>query len=450
MFQDIVYRAIPSDPDAPAPISTAAKASSSGDGIGLLQSLLSSINSKAAPRRALFSLPFEIGPGLKISVKGYIIVKRQEPARTCYVWLNGERPQIAVGSSTQIAEDTARTVEKAEIRKAYKFGGETVSFSKEEMSAIRHFGDPVIRIIGFKPQDLLPVWANIRPPIFMYPSEADYIGSTRVFSALQQKLLKDHKMGVAWFIPRRNAAPTIAAIVPGLDRYSDDGDQETPPGLWIIPLPFADDIRQNPETTLVRSPDSLVDLMRTVVQQLQLPKAIYDPKRYPNPSLQWHYRVLQALALEEDFPDKPEDKTIPKYRQIDKVRSKDPGCDLMSHAYGYAACPSNLNTTSRIANSKSQRAGHYVIEWGQELEQQYQAWQAEHGHKKLKSATAFKRSADSADNAPAKKVKTASGSSAEAVDDESMRRHFIAGTLSKVSIHAARTARGCGSSGTRG
>jgi hypothetical protein len=36
-------------------------------------------------------------------------------------------------------------------------------------------------------------------------------------------------------------------------------------------------------------------------------------------ALQWHYRILQALALDEDLPDKPEDKTIPKYRQIDKV-----------------------------------------------------------------------------------------------------------------------------------
>lgn len=34
--------------------------------------------------------------------------------------------------------------------------------------------------------------------------------------------------------------------------------------------------------------------------------------------MQWHYRILQALALDEDIPAKPEDKTIPKYRQIDK------------------------------------------------------------------------------------------------------------------------------------
>ncbi len=262
---------------------SAAKTASSGDGISLLQSLLSSINSKAAPRRALISLPFEIGPGLKVSVKGYIILKRQEPVRSCYIWLGGEKPQIAVGSSTQIADDTARTVEKAEIRKAFKFGGETVSFTKDELSKIRNFGDPVIRIVGFKPVSMLPVWANVRPPIFVYPSEEDFVGSTRVFSALHQKLLKEQKMAVAWFIARRNASPVLAAIIAGAEKLADEGDQTMPPGLWIIPLPFADDIRQNPETTLVRAPDGLIDKMTQVVQQLQLPKAQYEPRKYPNP-----------------------------------------------------------------------------------------------------------------------------------------------------------------------
>ena len=188
-----------------------------------------------------------------------------------------------MGSSTKIADDTARTVEKAEIRKAFKFGGETVSFSKEELVKIRSFGDPVIRIIGFKPISMLPVWANVKTATFIYPSEEDFVGSIRVFSALQQKLLNDQKMAVAWFLARRNASPVLAAIFPGEERVGDDGEQKMPPGLWVVPLPFADDIRQNPETPLVPAPDAVVDKMRKVIQQLQLPKAQYDPSKYPNP-----------------------------------------------------------------------------------------------------------------------------------------------------------------------
>lgn len=265
--------------------SSTTKLAKSGDGISLLKQLLSSINSKATPRRALFSLPLEIGPGLRIGVKGFILVKRQEHVKQCYVWVGGEKVQIASSSTSHLADDTARVVEKGELRKAYKFGGDTITFTPEEFTQIRQcFGEPVIRIIGFKPLDMLPIWANVDKATFIYPSEVDFVGSTRVFSALQQKLIRSKKMALAWFIARRNAAPVVTAILPGEERYDENGEQTMPPGLWLIKLPFADDIRQAPEQgESLKTTEELTDIMRKVVEQLQLPKGIYDPSRYPNP-----------------------------------------------------------------------------------------------------------------------------------------------------------------------
>lgn len=311
------------DPEAPLPMRKPDEPLQPKDGLTLLNSLLSSINSKAMPRRTLIAnLPLEFSPSFKITVKAYVVFKRQVPTRSCYIWLDGETPQIAVGSTTQMADDTARTVEKVEIRKAFKFGGETVTFTPEELAAVKNFGDPVIRILGFKPLSALPLWANLKVATFIYPSEDEYIGSTRTFSALQQTLLRHQKMGLVWYIARKNAAPVLAALVPGAEELNDNGEQLMPPGLWLIPVPFADDIRQNPEINhLVRAPDPLVDKMRVIMEQLQLPGGMYDPQKYPNPALQWHYRILQALALEEELPEQPEDKTIPRYRPIDKVCS---------------------------------------------------------------------------------------------------------------------------------
>ena len=271
-------------------------------------------------KRAIFSnLPFEIGPGFKISVKGYNILQKQAPARSSFIYLDGEKAQIAIGETTTMAEDTARTVDKVEIKKAYKFGGGTVLFTPEEQKELRNFGPPVLRIVGFKPQSMLPDWASVHKSTFIFPSEEDYVGSTRVFAALWQKLLKDKKMGVAWYISRKNASPQLVAILPSDEKLDDfTGGQVIPQGLWLYPLPFADDIRPTPECPKpIVAPDNLVDEMRKVIQQLQLPKAMYDPGKYPNPSLQWHYKILQAIALEEELPNTPEDKTIPRYRQIE-------------------------------------------------------------------------------------------------------------------------------------
>jgi ATP-dependent DNA helicase 2 subunit 1 len=56
--------------------------------------------------------------------------------------------------------------------------------------------------------------------------------------------------------------------------------------------------------------------MANVVRSVTL-KA-FDPARYPNPALQWHYKILQAIALDEELPEQPEDKTVPKYSTIHK------------------------------------------------------------------------------------------------------------------------------------
>ena len=405
-YDDLVYPTSPSDPDAPITVSSTTKIAKSGEGISLLKQLVSSINSKATPRRALFTLPLELSPDLRIGVKGYILVKRQEHVKSCYVWVGGEKPQIVTSSTSHMADDTARVVEKTEMRKAYKFGGDAITFTPEEITKIRQcFGDPVIRIIGFKPMSCLPMWANTNKATFIYPSEADYIGSTRVFSALQQKLIKSKKMGLVWLIARRNASPTLCALVPSEEKANDDGDQSMPPGLWLIPLPYADDIRQFPEPaeSPLKTTDALTDKMRIIIEQLQLPKGVYEPSKYPNPDLQWFYRILQALALEEELPDQPDDKTIPRFKQIDK------------------------------------RCGQYIEEYGKEFEEAFAQQQKATLTHRGKVAPAKKRTgAVDPDDKPAKRVKKEPDVKEEGNGDSMTDSHMVnlnaKGQISKLTV----------------
>ncbi|KAK3192487.1 ATP-dependent DNA helicase II subunit 1 [Lecanicillium sp. MT-2017a] len=388
-YDDILYR----DPVIEAN-SPEVAVSKSGDGLSLLNSLISNVNSKQTPKRALFSnLPFEIAPGLRISVKGYNILHRQTPARTCYIWLDGEKPQIAAGETTRIAEDSTRTVEKGEIKKAYKFGGEYVYFSPEEQKKLKDFGSPIVRIIGFKPRSMIPVWGSVKKSTFIYPSEEDYVGSTRVFTALWQKLLKDEKVAIAWCIVRSNANPMLAAIMPSRSQSDEEsGTPFLPAGLWIYPLPFADDLREmKPTGQLAQSSDELKTQMRTIVQQLQLPKAMYNPTKYPNPSLQWHYKILQALALEEEVPETAEDATAPKYKAISK------------------------------------RAGGYLEEWSETLSNEA---------KSATQARALKREAEDDDaGRPAKRGRTAADApTGSAMTAAQLRAAIDNGSITKMTV----------------
>ncbi|KAJ9495680.1 ATP-dependent DNA helicase II subunit 1 [Exophiala xenobiotica] len=414
-YDDIIYKASPSDPDAiaynpSAIIDTDGSKLSAGsnDGISLLQSLLSNIASKVSPKRALFSsVPLELGPGLEISVKGYLLYKHQKPARSSYIYLGSERPQIVTGRTTQVTDNT-QPVEKAEIRKAYTFGGEQITFTVQEAQELRNFGKPVIKVIGFKPMSRLPLWANLKNSTFLYPSEEHIVGSTRVYSALHRKLSKDKLFGLTWFVPRKNATPVMAAMIPTLSAEGTDGKSNAagvsstgaPQGLHLIPLPFADDIRSNPPTTRqepLHAPDELVDAMRPIIltEQLNLPKGIYDPSKYPNPSLQWHYRILQTLALDDEIPDKPEDKTVPKYRQIDK------------------------------------RVGNEAVEWGKTLEKAFKEFHIENPDSISTGSKRYANGQSSSAHASTKKVKTEGG---DGITEEEVRNLWQKGKLSSLTV----------------
>lgn len=415
-YDDIIYRSSPVDPDAPAYHPSTVTApdpelkTGSVDGISLLNSLLSSIASKSTPRRTLFSsVPLELAPDFRISVKGYLLYKRQEPVRSCYVYLGADRPQIARGSTTQIEDGSSKVVDKFEIRKTYTFGGEQISFLPEEIKALRNFGEPIIRLVGFKPLEMLPMWANIKQSTFLYPSDDDFVGSTRVFSALYKKLTRSRLMGLTWFVARRNASPVIAALIPTLASNPDltqsqDSRSPTkcPQGLHLVPLPFADDIRQNPpmvQEVPLRASDSLIDAMRPIIGQLTLQKGIYDAERYPNPALQWHYRILQALALDEDLPERPEDKTVPKYRQIAK------------------------------------RVGGAISNWSQELERGYKEYRLHHSDAANTIPAKRAKPTGNGDPTVTKKIKT------EAVavpDDHEVKTRWEKGHLSKMTVQQLR------------
>jgi ATP-dependent DNA helicase 2 subunit 1 len=67
-------------------------------------------------------------------------------------------------------------------------------------------------------------------------------------------------------------------------------------------------------TILIVANPELIKKMREIIGQVSL--KTFNPDKYPNPGLQWHFRILQAIALDEELPELPEDKTIPNYRKV--------------------------------------------------------------------------------------------------------------------------------------
>ncbi|KAF9090607.1 X-ray repair cross-complementing protein 6 [Mortierella sp. AM989] len=278
-----------------------------------LSELLQRVQRKEVKKRALFNIPFKLAPGLEFGVKGFNLVMTQKKGNHRNVYTLGEAVREVQTVTTWLCADTTQYLMPADLKFYWEFGGAKVVFTKEEVAAMKTFGPPGLALIGFKPKSMIQMNHNITHSIFLYPDEKSYEGSTRAFSSLLRAMAEDDRVAICSFTQRKNYSTRLVALIPQLEITNENG-QEQPPGFQLIPLPWADDIRPLPIQTEYNPPSELIDAAKAIITKLNMKKG-FRPDNYENPSLQKHYKVLQATALNQPDTD-IDDKTLPKTEQM--------------------------------------------------------------------------------------------------------------------------------------
>ncbi|KAF8979016.1 X-ray repair cross-complementing protein 6 [Entomortierella lignicola] len=287
--------------------------SSEGDSSSKLSELLQRVQRKEVKKRAAFNIPFKLAPGLEIGVKGFNLILSQKKSNHRNVYTLGETVREVQTVTSWICADTTQYLLAADLRYYWEFGGTKVVFTKEEIAAMKTFGPPGLALIGFKPKSEIKMSYNVNHAMFLYPDERSYEGSTRAFSALLKAMDEAGKAAICSFTQRKNYSTRLVALVPQLEIVGTSG-QEQPPGFQLIPLPWADDLRPLPIQTEYNPPSELIDSAKAIITKLNMKKG-FRPENYENPSLQKHFKVLQATALNQRDMD-IDDKTLPKTEQM--------------------------------------------------------------------------------------------------------------------------------------
>ncbi|KAH8094504.1 SPOC like C-terminal domain-containing protein [Cristinia sonorae] len=301
-----------------------------------IDDLLAQMRFHEVPKRALFSVPFELSTEFVIGVKGYGLVTEQKKGSYRYFVDLGDRMEVVESRTAYVDNIEEGDVDKNTI----VFGmalGETVGgedadtsndlsgtartvpvnsrvfFTNDEIKSFRTMGlEPRIKLLGFKDKDDLKFEDNVKHSYFIYPDEMVYSGSKRTFSALIKSMVKKEKIGIALALLRRNSSPVFCALLPQEERAEEGGWNE-PAGIHIIPLPYADDIRAAPIQEGFRASDKLKDATRKWIDKLTVKNGSYPPDSYPNPALAYHNAQLEASAFRTEFdPEEFEDLTLPK------------------------------------------------------------------------------------------------------------------------------------------
>ena len=188
-----------------------------------------------------------------------------------------------------------------------------------------------MRLMGFKPKSYLKVYHNLKHSYFVYPDEKKVTGSSQCTDALIKEMIKAEKVAIVKFVPRENSAVRFCALVAQEEQIDPKDGFQTPAGFQLIPLPFADDLRDNKSifeaAGITQKDQGIMDTLskeeknsaKLLVKNLNIE---FDSRNFENPSIQKFFTGLQALALNEDQPEEFEDLLEPDYeglKKFDKV-----------------------------------------------------------------------------------------------------------------------------------
>ncbi|RKO88124.1 SPOC like C-terminal domain-containing protein [Blyttiomyces helicus] len=324
------------------------------------QEIFEGVMSKEAKKRTAFRVPFILSDGLVIGVKGYnIYIDQAKPKHHFLLSSTNEEVKPVMNlicqfvgatdrhkfenlhSSQYHVQATAAPLLPTDLSNRWDFGGKKVIFSKNEAAEMKHFGEPGLTLLGFKDKSVIDIDSlaetpNVKHSSFLYPSEVDYPGSSSVFAHMVERMHAKKKIAVGRLIPRRNAAPRLVALIPQTDSIEPDSPDKTksigsdpsnetkpiesdppsensPYGMWVIYLPFADDLR---DADLPIEGDVSLDLMEPIAKKLTLKE--FKIPTYENPSMQTFYAALATMALNKVEPEPIEDDTLPKTETIEK------------------------------------------------------------------------------------------------------------------------------------
>ncbi|CAM6092560.1 unnamed protein product [Calypogeia fissa] len=271
--------------------------------------LVDRLTKKMFKKRVVRKMSLTITNGLGIGLRTYAMMRPSTTGST--IWLDSNTNTPLKMDRTYVSSDTGSYL-TGPIKRSLDYCGKKVLFNPDELQQVKKVTNVQLQLLGFKPLECLKDYHNLRPPTFLYPDEDAITGSTCAFIAFHRSMLRLQKFAVAFH--GGSANPTLVALVAQEEQIDEFGQQNQPPGLNMIYLPYSDDIRpaekyhSDAANPPARGSDQQIEKAINLMKKLELFEFSVDA--IPNPALQRHYAVLQGLVLDEELPEMT-DYTLP-------------------------------------------------------------------------------------------------------------------------------------------
>ncbi|KAJ3669862.1 hypothetical protein LUZ60_010186 [Juncus effusus] len=298
-----------------------------------MEDMTDQLRKRIFKKRKIKTLNFILTNNVSIEVNTYALIRPTLPG--AITWLDSMTNIPLKAERSFICNDTGALFEEPPKR-FHPYNNEIVTFSERELSEVKKVvSTNNLRLVGFKPLDLLKDYHNLKPSTFVFPNDEDVFGSTRVFISLHKSMLRHRRFALAFYGSSSNSR--LVALVAQEELTSSSGQVE-PPGMHMIYLPYSDDIRHVEEIHTASDGAVPCGTVEQIKKASVLMKKIdlkdFSVCQFANPALQTHYGALQVFALGEDEMPDIKDETLPDEEGLSRPRVVKAIEDLKTSVYG--------------------------------------------------------------------------------------------------------------------
>uniref|UniRef100_A0A7S1X7R0 SAP domain-containing protein n=1 Tax=Tetraselmis chuii TaxID=63592 RepID=A0A7S1X7R0_9CHLO len=276
---------------------------------GKVGELTQAVFQKAAKKRPLRSLRWTLVGDVTIAVQLFAMVAKHSKPSAHH--LEARTNEAVVAESALVCQDTGMQLQSV-AKKYLPVRGEKIVMDFAEFQASKNAatgaGGAGLLLLGFNSREAIKDYHQLRSAYFVYPHEKAIPGSKATFIALHAKMIAMKKVAIVRYQRAESSDPCLAALLPQWEELMEDEEGQTvqlrPPGLHLVTLPFADEIRHAEDhaqfaAVVVKADAPAVSCAESVIEELSIPDPEFSSTTIQNPALQHYYTVLHALALEE-------------------------------------------------------------------------------------------------------------------------------------------------------
>lgn len=255
-------------------------------------------------------------------------------------------------SVNRMLVNNVEPIDKSDLAKYCTIAEKNIIFNDEDILTLKmNIFEPGCKLLGFTNKSNLSTAIDLhfKTSMFIQPNNEIVEDSALFFNSLLEGCLETNKIALCLIKMRNGGRIHFAALSPQREFTDKYGVQQYPSGFHVMFLAFSEcsrSVKPQPFDDLSKITNNQLSISKTICEKMLID---YRPTMFKNPKLNFHWALLEALALELKPPNIL-DETLSMNEVIDKKLSTIKNDIITQFPANPTAGPTKRGTTNYNKN----------------------------------------------------------------------------------------------------